>query len=177
MTYTNKIRYFQQALLLGGLSIDAKTSDLILLTHEVFLEKGSRFTLKDSAKIQAEISERYSAPGEDKFREVIQEASNATQLFTLDEPLEEESDPEDSLGAWLKRGSTRAILQQLNESYGAGTPLRLVTVLLKNANEEILRKRLSDIKEKDLTSIPRVGKAMWKAFIEAKNFKLTEVPE
>jgi thiamine kinase-like enzyme len=59
MTHEEKVKHTKSACELQNLNIDEKTIDQIVMTYEVVLNKGSKFSLKDAFEIEYAIARKY----------------------------------------------------------------------------------------------------------------------
>ena len=60
MTEEDKINYFRTAMQLQGISMSIQVADQIIQTYEELCTLGGDFSLRDVAKIQAVINEKYN---------------------------------------------------------------------------------------------------------------------
>jgi hypothetical protein len=79
---------------------------------------------------------------------------------------------EEMLGRWLTKASTQAIFSMMNGKYGAGSPMRFKTLVLKYGSPELLHKNIKEVKMEDILALPRTGGTLWKIFVEARDYKL-----
>lgn len=183
MTHGEKVRYLKLALAMEGITITPKGADTIVTTFEEIVQRKGKFRLKDADKIKAEMSERYdSSPveivqeGTDTDVTVIKDKSKQKRKYTrrLPKTLAAPSFPENSLGAWLSKGSTIQALKRLNEKYPAGLPMRLKTLILKHGSEKLLNTAVDLVERRDLVSLPRAGSQAWNVFLEARDNKTVQ---
>jgi hypothetical protein len=59
MTHEEKVKHLNSACYLQNLNIDEKTIDQIIMSYEVVLKKGSKFSLKDAIEIENTIVKKY----------------------------------------------------------------------------------------------------------------------
>jgi hypothetical protein len=91
---------------------------------------------------------------------------------TIQNPEPDPSLSGNMLGAFLRKAAIVNRLTALGLKYGAGTPMRMRTLIFKHGNPDLLHTDIGLVSRKALLSLPRTGPVMWEIFCDIRDFAM-----